>query len=378
MKNSTKITSLCLLILIVCTAPSTPAASSEGLTGVKTAQVPCHFKIAAGGELIVAIDIDRKAELTVKNAADESEFTVTEYRNGKQRKGSSTETARLDKNDYDKSWRFNKFFDQTPKSSVVDEIRIAVKKGAVYAEVAQTGDHRIDFYNTGYQRGTTVNPKISLSVSITGDNQSGGQTSGKLILESEPGSGQEKIPFTMEKGKPLRWDYPVKKGITNVDVDITEGQAKVSLFQPSDYKSAEPVKTKAKTAVQTKETSETPATSETAKAGQSEAKPSKKAEKKASSNTILNGQAPLIEGARVILEMSRGNNSKVNFEVPASPDEVISFYKEAMVARGWKSPETAVQGTMAILKMSKGTTTFTMLVQGAAQKSVVTIGLKTR
>jgi len=85
-----------------------------------------------------------------------------------------------------------------------------------------------------------------------------------------------------------------------------------------------------------------------------------------------------MEGARVILEMSRSNNSKVNFEVSASPDEVISFYKEAMVARSWKSPVTQVQGPMGILKMSKGKSTFTMLAQGAAQKSVVTIGLKTR
>jgi len=378
MKNSIKLTSLCLFILMVYTASSTPAASPDALTGVKTAQVPCYFKIAAGGELIVAIDIDRKADLTVKNAADESEFTVTEYRNGTQRQGSLTETAKLDRNDYTKSWRFNKFFDQTPKSSIVDEIRIAVKKGAVYAEVGQRGDHQIDFYNTGYQRGTTVNPKISLSVRITGDNQSGGQTSGNLILESETGSGQEKIPFNMEKDKTLRWDYPVSKGISSVDVDITKGQAKVSLFQPSDYKPTEPVKTKAKTTVQQRETSKTPATSPNAKAEKSGARSSEAPEKTASSKTILKGRAPLMEGARVLMEVFRNNNGNVRFEVSASPDEVIRFYKEAMVAGGWKSPVTQIQGPMGMLKLSKGKSTFTMLAQGTAQKSVVTIGLKTR
>jgi hypothetical protein len=215
---------------------------------VESVQAPCYIKIAAGETLVITLDGNRKAELTVKNAANESEFTLTEHRKGKQRKGSEVETSKLDQNEYQKSWKFNKYFDQTPEASVVDEIRIAVQQGAAYVEVAQTGDHRIDFYNTGYQRGTTVNPKMSLSVRISGDNPSGDQTSGNLILESDTQDGQEIIPFTMENGKTLRWDYPVEKGINGVDVDITEGQAKVSLFQPSDYKAAEPLKTKAGTA----------------------------------------------------------------------------------------------------------------------------------
>jgi hypothetical protein len=85
-----------------------------------------------------------------------------------------------------------------------------------------------------------------------------------------------------------------------------------------------------------------------------------------------------MEGANVLLDMSRGNSGKVHFEVSASPDKVVSFYKEAMAARGWKSPEATVQGTMGVLKMSKGKSTFTMLVQGTAQKSVVDIGLVTQ
>jgi hypothetical protein len=236
MTSGTKSKLFNLFFAVICTTLLILPASSDGQTGAENAQAPCYIKIAAGSELVVAFDINRKAELIVKNAADDSEFTLTEYRNGQQRKGSQAETSKLDKNEYQKSWKFNKYFDQTPKSSQVDELRIAVKKGAVYAEVSQSGDHRIDFYNTGYQRGTTVNPNLSLSVRVTGDNQSGGHTSGSLILESESGNGQTKIPFTMEKGKTLIWDYPVDKKINSVEVDVTEGQAKVSLFQPSDYR----------------------------------------------------------------------------------------------------------------------------------------------
>ncbi len=234
----TRLNSICLFIVIVIAVLSPAAASSED--GAETAHAPCYIRIPAGSELVIAIDSDRKAELEVKNAAGESEFAVTEYRNGSMRKGSQQETSQLDRDEYNKTFKFNRFFDQTPDSDIVDEVRITVSKGAVYAELSQTGDHRIDFYNTGYQRGTTVNPRISLSVRITGDNQSSGQTSGTLLLETETGNGQEKVPFTVEKGKTLRWDYPVEKEVNSVEVDITEGRAKVTLLQPLDYQAPEP------------------------------------------------------------------------------------------------------------------------------------------
>jgi len=352
------------------------AASSDGLTGTGTADVPCYLKIAAGGELRIAIDADRKAELNIKKAADESEVIVMEYRNGEQRKGSQAETVILDKDEYSKTWKFNKYFEQTPESSRVDEIRITVKEGAVYAEVGQTGDHRIDFYNTGYQRGTTVNPKMSLSVRITGDNQSGGKTSGNIILESDTGGGQEKIPFTMEKGKTLTLDYPVEKGVNSVDMDILDGMAKVTMLQPSDYKAAEPAK--AKTVEQKKETPKAATTSGTAKAVKVKTTSSEKDEKSGSGGTILNGSVPLMEGANVLVDMTMGAIGKADFEVEASLDEVVNFYKEAMVARGWDAPEVKVFGTMGSLKTNKGASKFTMLVQGNAQKSVVNIALTTQ
>lgn len=375
MKDIKRLTYICLFVLVICAASSAMAASSDGLTDVGTADVPCYVKIAAGGELRVAIDIDRKAELEIKKAADESEVVVMEYRNGKQRKGSQAETAKLDNNEYSKTWKFNKYFEQTPESSVVDEIRIAVKKGAVYAEAGQTGDHRIDFYNTGYQRGTTVNPKMSLSVRITGDNQSGGKTSGNLILESETDDGQEKIPFTIEKGKTLKWDYPVEKGVNSVDVDISEGMAKVSLFQPSDYRAAEPVETK--TASQSKQTPKTVAAPATTKADKIEAKASKTAEKAALTGTILNGEAPLMEGARVIKETGMGATSRVDFEAPATPEEVVNFYKKAMTARGWQPGMAMVQGTMGVLQLSKGKSQITLKATGDGQKSTVNMAITT-
>jgi hypothetical protein len=365
-----------VLIPIILLALSTQASSNEGRSDVGPAHVPCYIKIAAGEERVIILDSQRKAELIVRNAADASTFTVTEYRNGTQRQDSQAETTKLDRNEYQKTWKFNKFFDQTPEASVVDEIKIAVQEGAVSAEVAQTGDHRIDFYNTGYQRGTTVNPQWSLSVRITGDHPSGSQTSGDLILEADTWDGQKKIPFTMEKGKTLTWDYPVEKRINSVEVDITEGQAKVSLFQPLDYTSAIPLKSKIKNAAKIKKPSKKVQTSPTAKTGNSQTKPSQTVEVATSGETVFNGQVPLMKGAKVLLNMSSGGNGQAQIDVSASPEEIITFYRETMVARGWKSPEGRVQGTMGSLKISKGKSTLTMLVQGTGQKSIITMGLK--
>lgn len=378
MKSIIKLGFLFVLMSVILTALSTQAFSSEGKSDTDPARVPCYFKIPAGEERVIILDSQRKAELIVRNAAEASAFTVTEYRNGTQRKGSQVETSKLDRDEYQKTWKFNKYFDQTPEESVVDALKIAVQEGAVYAEVAQTGDHRIDFYNTGYQRGTTVNPNWSLSVRITGDHPSGNQTSGSLLLEADTWDGQKKIPFTVDKDKTLTWEYPAEKRINNVEVDITDGQAKVSLFQPLDYKSPEPVKTNVKPTTKIEKPSKKIQTSPTAKTGNSPAKPSQTAEAATSAETVFDGQVPLMEGAKVLLNMSRGGNGQAQIEVPASPDEIISFYRKTMVARGWESPEGRVQGTMGSLKMSKDKSTMTMLVQGTGRKSVVTMGLTTQ
>ena len=193
--------------------------------------------IVAGGELHVPIDTDRKADLEITNrGGDQSVFTVLEYRNGKPRKGFDAEPSILDRDDYRKAWRFNRFFEQTPESSVVDEVRIQVQKGEISAKMGQTGDNRQDFYNDGYQHGTFVNSGKPLTLRITGDDPSNNQTSGRFWLEYETGDYSEKKPFTIEGGKKLTWNYPAGQGINGLEVDITKGQAKISLIQGPDSK----------------------------------------------------------------------------------------------------------------------------------------------
>lgn len=366
---------ICLFFLISIAFPLLLMASSDGLTVTETVQVPCYVKVAVGGELRVLIHTDRKAALEIKTASDESVFTVAAYRNGGLREGSPTEEIILDRDEYRETWRFNKYFDQTPKTSMVDEVRVAVKKGAVYVDMAQTGEHRIDFYNYGYQRGTTVNSNLSLSVHITGDSFSGGQTSGNLILESETGEGQEIIPFTAEKDKTLTWEYAAEKGITDVDVDILKGQAKVILLQPSDYKSVSLERPKAREAEAARQPLKPVKETNAAKTEKNEEQPAETFETNTAGGTIFNGLVPLMDGARVTDEKSFGGTSRADFEVTATLEEVLSFYKQAMVAKGWTAGLSMVQGPMGMLQLSLDSSQIIMKVTGSGQTSTVNIAL---
>lgn len=49
---------------------------------------------------------------------------------------------------------------------------------------------------------------------------------------------------------------------------------------------------------------------------------------------IINGEVPLMEGAKVLKTMTYGPNTKVDLAVPATPEEVVNFYKQTMAAKG--------------------------------------------
>lgn len=232
-------------------------AALSGLTTVETAQVPCYVKIAAGGELRVPIDTDRGASLLIKNEAkDESVYTILKYKNGKPMEGYEAKPWKLERKGYHKSWDFNDRFNQTAGPFLVDEVRIKVEKGLVYAELRQTGADRTDSYSSGGQLDADVDPKRSFTVRITGDNPFGDKTSGNFCLRYEAGGSSEAIPFTVETGKTRTWDYPADKGVNTVAVSISkgDGRAKISLVQPPYPKKAAPKQPKVKTAPQPKYT----------------------------------------------------------------------------------------------------------------------------
>ena len=216
------------------------------LTTVGRERVPCYVKVAAGGELHIAIDTDRDAFLEVRNqVVEDSEFTLTRYRDGRPSEVYAPKTWKLDRNGHYKT----DFNDESDRKSgdksddsyrrrhdtLVDEVVIKVDKGLVYAYMRQTGKDRKDFYNRGHhQSGAGSDPKRPVTVKITGDNPFGPKTTGKLYLRHESGAKSDVVPFTVENGKTLTWDYPASKGVKGLDVTIKEndGRAKISVIQP--------------------------------------------------------------------------------------------------------------------------------------------------
>ena len=215
-----------------------------GLTAVKTTRVPCYTKIAGGGELRVQMDTDRRAYLEITNQVKgESEIIILPYCNGKPSECRYETTWKLKGKGDRSNFDFNDDFAQRAESYLVDEVRIKATKGLVYALLRQSGEDRTDIYNRGgSQTDAGADPKRPLTVSITGDNPFGDQTTGQFWLRYEAGGSSKGIPFTVKTGKTCTWDYPADKGVKTVAVSISkgDGRAKISLIQPPVPKKAAP------------------------------------------------------------------------------------------------------------------------------------------
>ena len=446
-----------------------------GLTAVKTTQVPCYVKIAAGGELRVQMDTDRKAYLKITNQAKaESEFTIFHYRNGKPIGNYPASTGKIETNGFPKTWDYNEGFEQKTGSFLVDELRIKVEKGLIYADLRQKGADRNDVYNTGgWQTDADADPKRPLTVSITGDNPFGDQTTGKFWLRYEAGGSSKAIPFTVETGKTRTWDYPADKGVHTVAVSISkgDGRAKISLIQPPYPEKPAPKQTvkktpkpkyipKAKPVTQftvthpygtgkpltpgkdlvitvtgisgdasgdiflysdRKKTKKIDELKFTLKKGQAKSlavpgekdvgwasvwvhngsfkvkldqspdakaapapapkttpkpiAPAPAAAPVASNGTIFNDKVPLMAGAKVLKTKTYGTNSKADLEVPAMPQEIVDFYKQAMTAKGWQPGMAMVQGNVGVLQLTKNGGQLMIKAQGRGQISKVSMAL---
>jgi hypothetical protein len=170
-------------------------------------------------------------------------YTVLKYRDGKPLDGYEPRRSTLEGKGRHKNWDFNDEFARKTGSSLVDEIRIKVTKGLVYADIRQKGTDRSDVYNRGgWQTDAGADPGRPLTVKITGDNPFGDQTTGKFWLRYKDRGSSEAIPFTVATGKTQTWEYAVKKRIKTVAVTIPkgEGRAKIRLEQPPVPKKAVP------------------------------------------------------------------------------------------------------------------------------------------
>jgi Ca-activated chloride channel family protein len=92
-------------------------------------------------------------------------------------------------------------------------------------------------------------------------------------------------------------------------------------------------------------------------------------------DTVMGGEVPLYKGAKVLKEETYGPNAKVELEVPAAPEEIINFYKEAMTAKGWQPGMARVQGSKGALMLNKPRKQMVISVRGQGHTSRVSLGL---
>jgi Ca-activated chloride channel homolog len=94
-----------------------------------------------------------------------------------------------------------------------------------------------------------------------------------------------------------------------------------------------------------------------------------------SGDTVMNGEAPLYPGAKVLNDKTYGKNTKAELEVPATPEDIINFYKQAMTAKGWQPGMSMVQGNKGVLMLTKPGGQMVISATGQGQKSKVTMAL---
>jgi outer membrane lipoprotein-sorting protein len=203
--------------------------------------VPCRVKMGPGGELRVPVDMERSVEIEAVNEIQgESVVLVIPFRKGKKVANIGVSPWTLKGNGSHRTREFNDSFSHSTGSFEVDEVRIKVEKGLVYASVTQRGPYRTDLYNRGrLQNGAETKPDRKLTILIRGDNPFGPETRGRMLLKSE-GGGAEKVDFTVKNGRTRTWHYPATRKIRQVDFIIKagEGRAKISLIQPAPPKAA--------------------------------------------------------------------------------------------------------------------------------------------
>jgi len=80
-------------------------------------------------------------------------------------------------------------------------------------------------------------------------------------------------------------------------------------------------------------------------------------------------------GAKVLKAKTYGTNSKAELEVPATPQEIVDFYKQAMTEKGWQPGMAMVQGNVGVLQLMGSAGQLIIKAKGQGQSSKVSMAL---
>jgi Ca-activated chloride channel family protein len=173
--------------------------------------------------------------------------------------------------------------------------------------------------------------------------------------------------------------FPLVPGVYNAKVVSAKDNKQFKAFEGIKIEAGKTVNINVAFPIAPQETKKAPKTKPQATAAPAPAAvaptPPGSGEHTAGGGTIMGGEVPLYKGAKVLKEETYGPNAKVEMEVPAAPEEIINFYKEAMTAKGWQPGMARVQGSKGALMLNKPGKQLVISVRGQGETSRVSLGL---
>ena len=267
---------------------------------------------------------------------------------------------------------------------VIIEQPAPVKEAAAGKQgVKKTAQPKVtDVFTVTHPSGTSkpLNPGKNLGIVVTGlsDDASGAI---RLFTDRNQTKKIDTFSFKLKKDQEESLFVPGYKQTGWASVWVHEGSFKVMLDQSENARAAvdkarkKPVTSAGKTGKKPAPAGVKPPAAAAAPADTGKAASVATTKQIAASGTIFNGEAPLMAGTKVIQEKTFGANSRVDMEVPATPEEVVNFYKQAMTAKGWQAGMAMVQGPMGVLQLMKGKSQITLKAMASGQKSTVNMAL---
>jgi len=218
--------------------PKRPAGKKQvslsSVSGTVKGKAPWGRRIAAGGEMRVAVNPEQSVQLKVKNLVkEESVFTVKAFRQGKAIDVDIPETCSLKRKGQTREMLLG-------LQNKAEEVSVRVEKGLVLAIVtakpsAFARETVKELFLMGSGQGFFIDSRRKLSVTLTGDSQDGPDSEVKITFYR--GSYKDKLleeKFILKNGKSKSWEFAPDKKIQTLEVVVNhEGAVKFRLEQPA-------------------------------------------------------------------------------------------------------------------------------------------------
>ncbi len=200
-------------------------------------------------------------------------------------------------------------------------------------------------------RSISLKPDRYIIITATGSNSGKLVSSAKIKVLDKKNNKIIAEKITLKNGEVRTWKVSPDKEPSDISVDGQKGVITFKLDQLVD-EPEEAMQTKNKKPLATSvdkrvvNTILIPQTLDEVKVLKSRAMASDK-------TPFMNGEVPLYDGAKIIKSKSYDNNVMAKLEVTATPEEVVEFYKETLLSKGWEQEMVLLHGNKGVLILKK-------------------------